>query len=99
MSSMRFFGRDRRGSALQVANITSVRRARSLRLFGKWTGCCGQRVGYPPSEKHALLILLRQRPGSEADWIAAKIAATGLTRKSPVAGRDARSVVVPHLGG
>jgi hypothetical protein len=32
--------------------------------------------GYPSGEKHALLILLRQRPGSEADWIAAEITAT-----------------------
>lgn len=36
----------------------------------------GNEFGYPPGEKHALLILLRQRPGSEADWIAAEVTAT-----------------------
>jgi hypothetical protein len=36
----------------------------------------GNDFGYPPGEKHALLILLRQQPGSEADWVAAEIAAT-----------------------
>ena len=36
----------------------------------------GNEFGYPTGEKHALLILLRQRPGSEADWIAAEVTAT-----------------------
>ena len=36
----------------------------------------GNKLGYSLGETHALLILLRQRPGSEADWVAAEIAAT-----------------------